>query len=143
MAGLAALRRHIVRDLNARGARFLIVVAAIALGLAAFTAVLASHSVVSREMNRSYRESDPASAVLHMDRVDEDVVRAVRALPGVKDAVAQRTEPARFQLGLSEWRNGLLFVGDARQRSVGRLVLEEGSWPGNDTGFHLTPRDLI
>ncbi len=55
MAGLAAFRRHVVRDLSARGARFLVVAAAIALGLAAFTAVLSSYRVVSQEMNRSGR----------------------------------------------------------------------------------------
>src|SRR5438477_12494413 len=80
-----------IRDFWEESTRTMLVVLAIAVGISGFTAVLASYAILTRELNRGYLASNPASATLRTDAVDDDLIAAVKSTPGVRDVEARRT----------------------------------------------------
>ncbi len=131
------------RDVWRERTRTALVVAAIALGIAGTSTVLSTYAVLVRELDRGYLATNPASANLWTDAVDDALLRAVRAHPGVGDAEARRAVRGRIRTGPMEWRNLVLFVvadyGDVR---VSRLVPERGAWPPS-AGEVLIERDAL
>ncbi|MCA1578423.1 MAG: FtsX-like permease family protein [Acidobacteria bacterium] len=119
-----------VRDFWSERARTVLVVLAIALGIAAFATVLASYAILTRELDRGYLGTNPASAVLRVDSIDDELVAAVLQNPEVSDAEPRRTISGQIKSGPMHWRNLVLFVvkdyGDIR---VSKLEPEQGAWP--------------
>src|SRR5471032_1135194 len=118
-----------VRDFWHERTRTLLVVLAIALGIAAFTAVLASYAVLTRALSEGYLATNPASATLFTDGVDTAMLAAVRANPEVAEAEARRTVRARIRTGAASWRPITLFVlshfDDVR---VSTMQAQAGAW---------------
>lgn len=127
---MSTLWRKAIRDVWNESARTLVVVLAIAAGIAGFTAVLASYAILTRELNGGYLATNPAAATLRVDRVDAGVLAAARATAGVRDVEARRTLNGRIKGGRAGWRNLVLFVIDdfARMR-ISTIAREEGEWP--------------
>ena len=67
---MTTLWRKAIRDFWQERARTTLVVFAIALGISAFAAVLSSYAILTRELDRGYLETNPASAVLRVDSID-------------------------------------------------------------------------
>jgi len=127
---VTALRRKTLRDLSQEGTRTALVVFAIALGIAGFLAVLSAYAVLTREMNRGYLATNPASATLRMDQVDDALIATVLASGAVSDADARRIVTGRIKAGLGEWHDLRLFVvKDFGSIRIGRLEPEQGAWP--------------
>ncbi len=135
--------RKVFRDFWRERTRTALVVAAIALGIAGTSTVLSTYAVLVRELDRGYLATNPASATLWTDAVDEALLRAVRAHPAVGDAEARRAVDGRIKTGPMEWRNLVLFVvadyGDVR---VSKLEPERGAWPPGP-GEILIERDAL
>jgi putative ABC transport system permease protein len=132
-----------VRDFWHERARTVLVVLAIALGISAFAAVLSSYAILTRELDQGYLATNPASAVLRVDSVDDDLVRAILQNPEVSDAEPRRTIAGQIKAGPVQWRNLLLFVvHDYGHIRVSKLVPEEGAWPPAD-GEILIERDAF
>ncbi len=125
-----AYRRKILRDLWRERTRTALVVLAIALGIAAFSGVLSAYAILTRELNRGYLATNPASATLFVDRLDDALVRALAEQPGVGEVEGRRSLRGRIKAGPGEWRNLQLFVvrttrtsasaGSRRSRAPGR-----------------------
>ena len=119
-----------MRDFWHERARTILVILAIALGISAFAAVLASYAILTRELDRGYLDTNPASAVLRVDSIDDELVAAVLQNPEVSDAEPRRVITGQIKSGPMHWRNLVLFVvndyGDIR---VSRLEPEQGAWP--------------
>jgi putative ABC transport system permease protein len=135
--------RKAIRDFWHERARTVLVVLAIALGIAAFAAVMSSYAILTRELDRGYRDTNPASAVLRVDAIDDDLVAAVLQNPEVSNAEPRRTLSGQIKSGPMQWRNLMLFVvkdyGDIR---INKLEPEEGAWPPA-TGEILIERDAF
>ena len=71
------LWRKAFRDFWQERARTALVVLAIALGISAFSAVLSSYAILTRELDNGYLATNPASAVLRVDSADDDLVKAI------------------------------------------------------------------
>ena len=88
------------------------------MGIAGFSTVLSSYAILSRELNNGYLATNPASATLSTDRVDDKLVSAIRALPGIGDVEARRVVRGRVKAEHDEWRDLRLFIvkdyGDIR-----------------------------
>jgi putative ABC transport system permease protein len=140
---MTASTRKIVADAwNERG-RSAFVIAAMALGVAAFVTLLAGYAILTRELNRGYLATNPASAILHTDAVDDRMLASVRADPQVGSAEAKRKLYARIKVGPAEWRDLLLFVvGDYGSIHLNKIVPEQGAWPPA-TGEMLIERDAV
>jgi putative ABC transport system permease protein len=122
--------RKAVADFWQERTRTLLVVLAIALGVSGFTAVLASYAILTRELNDDYLATNPASATLFVDRVDEATLAAVLQNPGVGAAEARRLVAGKIKSGPAEWRSLALFVvKDFKAMQVSTLQPEQGAWP--------------
>ena len=132
-----------IHDFWTERARTTLVVLAIALGISAFDSVLSSYAILTRELDRGYLGTNPASAILRVDRIDDDLIAAIRHNPEVSDAEARRTVTGQIKAGPVQWRNLTLFVvkdyGDIR---VSKLEPEQGAWPPA-TGEILIERDAL
>src|SRR5688572_17711824 len=127
---MTTLWRKAIRDFWTERGRTVLVVLAIALGISAFAAVLASYAILTRELDRGYLETNPASAVLRVNSIDDELVATVLQNPDVSDAEPRRTISGQIKSGPMHWRNLILFVvkdyGDIR---VSKLEPEQGAWP--------------
>lgn len=136
-------RRKVLRDFRSEGTRTWLVVAAITLGIAAFSAVLSSYAILQRELNQGYLATNPASATIRVDGIDDELLRAVGSVPGVGVVEARRMVAGRIKAGPAQWRGLLLFVvKDYADIRVSTLVREEGAWPPGP-GEILIERDAF
>lgn len=125
--------RKILRDVVSERGRLALLAAAIAASLVAVGAVLGAFDILSREMARSYGETEPASATLVFEDedVDDALVARARAWRGVKDAVARDVVTARVAIdGGQRSRPLLLFVvEDFSDLRLARFWPVSGAWP--------------
>lgn len=140
---MTTLWHKAIRDFWSERARTALVVIAIALGIAAFASVLSSYTILTRELDRGYLETNPASAILRVDRIDDELVNAILQNPEVGAAEPRRIVSGQIKAGPVQWRNLVLFVvkdyGDIR---VSKLEPEAGAWPPA-TGEILIERDAF
>ena len=131
------------RDFWQERARTVLVVAAIALGISAFAAVMSSYAILTRELDRGYLNTNPASAILRVDSIDDKLVAEILKNPEVSAAEPRRVVTGQIKSGPMYWRNLTLFVvkdyGDIR---VSKLAPERGAWPPA-TGEILIERDAF
>src|SRR5689334_15039609 len=140
---MTTLWKKAFRDFWQERARTVLVVLAIALGISAFAAVLSSYAILTRELDQGYLATNPASAVLRVDSIDNDLVKAILQNPEVSDAEPRRTISGQMKSGPVQWRNLILFVvEDYGNIRVSKLVPERGAWPPA-TGEMLIERDAF
>ncbi|MDP6666184.1 MAG: FtsX-like permease family protein [Dehalococcoidia bacterium] len=126
--------RKVLRDLSWNRGRTLLVVMAITVGVAATGSILNAFSVMTREMDRNYMGTNPASAILRIDGVDAELVAAVQARPEIVSAEARREVTGRLALGSDEWIDlQLVVVPDFNDQTVSRFESDSGGWnPASD-----------
>lgn len=135
--------KKIIRDFWQERTRTVLVVIAIALGVAAFLAVMASYAILTRELDRGYLATNPASAIFRLDSIDDELVRAVLSDPAVSDAEPRRVISGQMRVGPIQWRNMILFVvKDYADVRVSKLEREAGAWPPGK-GEILIERDAF
>lgn len=141
--------RKVARDLWQHRIRTLLVVLSIAAGVGGVGSVAQMRSVISRDLERSYADVRPANATLYTDDAfDDELVRAVRRVPGIADAEGRRSLMLRFRTGPErEWRLMELFVlpddGETRVSIVRPepvFDVDPASWNG---GAWPPPRHTI
>ena len=130
--------RKAIRDFWDESTRTMLVVLAIAVGISGFTAVLASYAILTRELNHGYLATNPASATLHTDVVDAELIAAVKATPGVRDVEARRTIHGRIKHSPLV----LFVIEDFGRIRISKLNRERGAWPPA-TGEILIERDAF
>jgi putative ABC transport system permease protein len=140
---MTAPSQKLLRDFWRERVRALLVVLAIALGISGFAAVLSAYAILTRELDKGYLATNPASAILRTDAIDDELLAAILANREVSDAEPRRVVNGQLKAGPAEWRNLTLFVvkdyGDIR---VSRLDPQEGAWPPS-TGEVLIERDAL
>lgn len=135
--------QKVLRDFWLERTRTILVVLAIALGIAAFSTVLSSYAILTRELDQGYLATNPASFTLATEAIDEALLKGIAAHPGVSEVEARRTVTGRIKSGPVEWRGLTLFVvkdyGDIR---VSTLKPQLGAWPPA-AGEILIERDAM
>src|SRR5215470_3868590 len=127
---MTTLMHKALRDFWQERTRTVLVVLAIALGIAAFDSVMSSYAILTRELDRGYLATNPASAVFRMDAIDDDLVHAILSDGAVSDAEPRRVVSAQIKSGPIQWRTLILFVvKDYGNIRVNKLEHEKGSWP--------------
>ena len=123
--------------------RSVFVIVTIAVGVAAVLTLFGAYATLTREIDRGYQATNPASAVLHTDAVDERMLAVVRADSEVGDVDARGAVFGRIKTGPARWHNLLLFViPDYRNVRLNKFVPEQGAWPPA-TGDMLIERDAV
>ncbi len=129
--------RKVFRDLWGNKARSGLVIAALALGSLGLTTVSTAFSILERDLPRNYLGTTPASFIIHTDAVDEALLRAVRARPGVALAEAGHTVLAQVRVGRG-WKPLNLFVSpDLRRTQIATFRLVAGDWPAGPSEILL------
>ena len=119
-----------LRDFWQERTRTFLVVLAIALGIAAFSSVMSSYAILTRELDRGYLNTNPASAIFRMDAIDDDLVNALLNNHSISDAEPRRVVSGQIKSGPIQWRNLVLFVvKDYGNVRISKLEHEHGSWP--------------
>jgi putative ABC transport system permease protein len=113
MSSLLAVKLR--RDLRATWPRIAMMVAAIAVSLTVFGAVVFAWSAIDRETEQSYLATEPASATILLDRgVGTEEMAAiaaeVRSLPRVIEATGRAQFNGRVQGADGYWRENPLQV---------------------------------
>ncbi|MEM6707031.1 MAG: ABC transporter permease, partial [Acidobacteriota bacterium] len=134
-----------LRDLTAQRGRAALLVAANAVGLLAFVALVSGYRLLDREMARSFGGSVPASAFVDVEAASNEELNRLVALtlqqPGIVAAELRRTERATAERpsrapdaapDAAPERIGLqLFVVESfADPQVSTFTLEEGRAPG-------------
>lgn len=121
--------RKLLGDLSESRQRTSAMVLALAIGIFGVGTMLGSYSILTREIARNYQSTDPASATLELESVDDALVAEVRTLPGIADAEARATILARIRVG-NDWMRLLLFViNDFDDLRLNKFEREDGAWP--------------
>jgi putative ABC transport system permease protein len=132
-----------VRDVWRSRTRATLVVLAIAIGLSGFLAVLSTYAVLGREINRGYLATNPASAVLRTDVIDDALLAAIAARADVADVDARRTVTARLRTPDGSSRRVVFFViRDFANLRISTVMHETGEWPPAIGGM-LIERDAF
>jgi putative ABC transport system permease protein len=113
-------------------ARTLLVVLAIAVGVAGSGTILVAWALVQRATRDGYLASDPPAATLYVDSLDARALAIARGVEGVRRAEARRTAGASIRAGGS-WQSALLFaIPDFDSVRIGAPLRERGPWPTRD-----------
>src|SRR5262245_41369221 len=96
--------RKVLRDLWGNKTRTLLVVLSIAVGVFAIALVSGSRAIMSRELAAAYAQINPVHAQVNTEPFDDDLVQAVRHVPGVRDVQGFRNLSVRVQTGPEEWQ---------------------------------------
>jgi len=135
--------RKTLRDFQRESTRTVSVIAALTIGMVGFTAVLSTYAVLSREINKGFLGSNPASATLETDAIDDALVNAVLSDQEVSDAEPRRAVCGSIKTGPVQWHDLILFViKDYGNIHISKLTPDQGSWPPQ-TGEMLIERDAL
>jgi putative ABC transport system permease protein len=102
--------RKLAGDLSVNRMRTTLVVLAICIGIFGISVVANSYSILMREMDRNYMNTNPASATLWTDHLSNSELQQIRELPYIKDAEIRDKVVGRVQVGANEWKDVWLFV---------------------------------
>jgi putative ABC transport system permease protein len=120
----------LVRDLALARGRMAMLVVAIAASIFGVGLMLSTYTVITREMRVNYLGTNPASAFIELDRVDDALVAAVREQPNIADAEATAWVNGRVEVEPDQWLPLLLFViPDFTQARISTVSPEAGAFP--------------
>jgi putative ABC transport system permease protein len=128
---LSRLRwNKVLRDAWRHKARSVLVVLAIAVGVATFGMNLTARDAAVRDMYDGYWANVPPNIILYLEPFDEDLLPIVRNMPEVAEVEARYRTYARIKAGSDEWTNVMLTVlQDYDESRIGVVRPESGSWP--------------
>jgi putative ABC transport system permease protein len=122
--------RKLLGDVRFARGRFIGIAIAMAITIAVVAAILTARAILDREMNRNYRDTVPPSAVLTLNDVDEQLLAAVRAQPGIVAAERSAVVSAKAKLPSGDPIVLLLrVVPDFRSLNIAKFYPESGVWP--------------
>ncbi len=121
--------RKLLGDLSESRQRTAAMIIALAVSIFGVGTMLGSFSILTREIVRNYQATDPASATLELEGVDDALAAAVRKFPEIADAEARATILSRVRVG-DDWTRLLLFViNDFNDLRLNKFERESGAWP--------------
>lgn len=135
--------RKLFGDLKAMQGRIVMMVAAIAAGIFGITTFATSYTILTREISRNYLDTNPASALIDLDRIDPALLDGVRARPDIVAAEAGSIILTRVEARPDEWAPLLLFaVPDFAAATINRFYPHAEAWPPPE-GTILLEREAL
>ncbi|MDQ2690823.1 MAG: hypothetical protein M3Y68_02200, partial [Chloroflexota bacterium] len=118
-------RTKIVRDLLVNKSRSLLVILAIAVGVAAFGLMITGRVVLEESLREGYAGTQPAHVVLTLSPFEEGLLKRVRRLDDVHFAEARRVDQARILSGPDTWLSfEIQTLPDFQSVSINKMTLE-------------------
>ena len=135
--------RKVLRDVWGNKTRTLLVVLSIAVGVFAVGTTAGTWVLMSRDLAKDYAATDPSSAILFTAPFDEDLLRSIRSMPGVRAAEGRFNFTVRLEVGKDEWRNlRLEAIDDYDDIPLDKVRPQSGSWPPPDQELLLDRASL-
>jgi len=121
--------RKVLRDLWSNKSRTFLVVLSIAIGVFALSLTVRTQALLSENMLASYAAIGPAEITITSDPFDQELVKAIGRMRGVRAATGINQFQVRVRIG-PEWRQLILTtVDDFTNMPINRLTPEGGDWP--------------
>ena len=123
--------RKVVRDLAVAPTRTALVVLSIAVGVFAVGTIAGANALLQSGLHDAYLASRPASATLSTSPFGDDLVEAVRGMPGIADAEPRRVITVRLRTGPETYRElQLTAITDFEDQRLDLVTPEAGAtWP--------------
>jgi putative ABC transport system permease protein len=122
--------RKVLRDLWGNKTRTLLVVLSIAVGVFAIALVSGTQAIMSRELAAAYAAINPVHAQVSTEPFDDNLVQAVRHVPGVRDAQGFLNISVRAITGPDESRQITLAAHpDYNDIRINKVQPQSGAWP--------------
>jgi putative ABC transport system permease protein len=135
--------KKLFRDLQSMQGRMAMMVIAIAVSIFGVGMILGAYTILRREMSRNYLGTNPASAFIELDHVDDALVKTVSKRPGISEAEATSWVVARAEVSPNEWMPVLFFViPDFEKAHVSTVHPESGSYPPRENTI-LVEREVL
>ncbi len=135
--------RKLLGDISNAKGRVGMMVLAISAGIFGVGAVLSAYSILTRDISRNYLGTNPASALIELDKADSRLADAARRRPGIAEAEASSLVSSRVEVKPDEWMPILLFVvEDFNAMRINTFRHESGAWPPPD-GTVLLEREAL
>ena len=100
------------------------------IGIAAVGAVLSAYSILTREMNRNFMDTNPAAIVFKVGNLDAKAIKLIKQTYGDMDIEIRKTILAR--VGKGDGTFGTIYlraVMDFENQKVDTFTLEKGRFP--------------
>ena len=96
-------RTKILRDLLVNKSRSLLVILAVAVGVAAFGLMITGRVVLEENLRDGFAATQPAHTILSLSSFDDDLLDFVQRMDSVASAQARRVDQARILAGPDTW----------------------------------------
>jgi hypothetical protein len=127
---LAPRWRKVLGDLWGNKTRTALVVLSIAIGVFAIGMVAGGREILMRDLNGDWNATNPASASIGAENIDEELVQAIRRMPGVAEAQATRSVTVRALTPSGEWKDLQLgIIEDVEELRMYVSTPLSGQWP--------------
>jgi len=116
----------ILRDLLVNKSRSLLVILAVAIGVAAFGLMITGRVVLEENLREGYAATQPAHTILSLSAFDDNLLEHVQELDFVLSAQARRVDQARVLSGLDTWLSfEIQTLPDFDSISINKLILDD------------------
>jgi putative ABC transport system permease protein len=120
--------KKVIRDIWGNRTRTALVVLSVAVGVFSIGMVAGSHAILFRDLTAQYLAARPASATLFTAPFDDDLVQAIRSVPGVGWAEGRRIINVRVKVGPNEWNDmQLIAISDFGNSRINQFWPERGA----------------
>src|SRR5690349_3152180 len=118
-------RTKVLRDLLVNKSRSLLVILAVAVGVAAFGLMITGRVVLDENLRAGYASTRPAHTVLSLSPFNDDLLKHVQSLNYVLSAQARRVDQARILSGPATWLSfEIQTLPDFKSTAIDKLTLE-------------------
>jgi len=121
--------RKALADILSGGARSILVVFALALGIWGLGSVLVSYAILNRDLRTNFLSTIPAHAVVNLSVPSSVDLGALKSKPAVESAEYRDFALLRIEVGKDEWIPLWLFgVSDFRELNLAKFFPQEGGF---------------
>lgn len=136
-------RTKILRDLLVNKSRSLLVILAVAVGVAAFGLMITGRVVLEENLREGYAGTQPAHTILSLSPFDKSLLKHVQSLDYILLADARRVDQARVFAGADTWLSLQIdTLPDFNSASINKLIVENGARLPPPTNSILLERSL-
>ena len=122
---MSVRRTKILRDLLVNKSRSLLVILAVAVGVAAFGLMITGRVVLEENLRDGFASTQPAHTVLSVSSFDDDLLDFVQTMDSVSSAQARRVDQARILSSPDTWLSFEIHtIPDFNSSTINKLTLD-------------------
>lgn len=121
------------KDFWATKTKTILVLLALIIGVWGLSTNLYTYSISKGDLRDNYLQTNPASAILIVERLDEGLLEGIRGLPIVAEAEVRNRSTARIWTITNNWMPIWIYsISDFYDQQINTFTLEAGEYPNNN-----------